>query len=331
MLDERALQHIWYGGRAPGFALKILAAMFGAISGLRRRLYGWKIFSRVRLSVPVIVVGNITVGGTGKTPLVIALVDALRERGWKPGVVTRGYAGAARGAMRVDSGSDPAVVGDEAKLIFESTHVPVAVDRDRVEAGRALIAAAQVDIIIADDGLQHYRLDRDMEICVIDGQRRFGNGLLLPAGPLREKEERLARVDFRVCNGDGVRPGEVPMRLLGEYAVALNDPAQRKSLRDLIGRRVHAVAGIGNPQRFFAMLRAAGLDVVEHPFPDHHAFSADDLHFGDDAPILMTDKDAVKCRAFAGAGRWTVPVAADVPMAFFDAVDARLQTVRKIR
>src|SRR5262249_46395750 len=153
----------------------------------------------------------------------------------------------------------------------------------------------------------------------------------IPAGPLREKETRLASVDFRVCNGDGAQPGEVSMKLRGDRAVALNDRTQSKSLHDFIGQRVHAVAGIGNPSRFFAMLRAAGLDVAEHPFPDHHSFAAGDLNFGDDASILMTEKDAVKCRAFAVANAWTVPVAADLPESFFDAVHARLETIRKTR
>ena len=328
MLDERALQEIWYGGRAPGLSLRLLSIIFGAVSDLRRRLYGWKILPRVRLRMPVIVVGNITVGGTGKTPLVIALVAALRERGWKPGVVSRGYAGASRGVIRVDADSDAAMVGDEAKLIFESADVPVMVGRDRVAAGQALIEAADVNVIIADDGLQHYRLMRDVEICVIDGQRRFGNGRLLPAGPLREDEHRLERVDFRVCNGDGAETGEVPMRLVADHAVALVDSAHRNPLSAFAGRRVHAVAGIGNPSRFFASLRVLGMDVIEHPFADHHAFASTDLDFGDDAPIMMTDKDAMKCGKFASDNVWRVPVRTELPPSFFDQVHASLNRNR---
>ena len=328
MPDERALQEIWYGGRKPGILLRLLASVFGFVSSVRRRLYGWNILPRVRLSVPVIVVGNITVGGTGKTPLVIALVNALRDRGWKPGVVSRGYAGSSRGVVGVNSDSDPLIVGDEAKLIFESADVPVMVGRDRVSAGRSLIDAADVDVIISDDGLQHYRLVRDVEICVIDGQRRFGNGRLLPAGPLRESERRLDHVDFRVCNGEGERSGEVPMRLIVDQAIALGDSTQHKSLSDFSGVRVHAVAGIGNPSRFFTSLRTFGMDVVEHPFPDHHAFASADLDFGDNAPVMMTDKDAVKCEKFASENRWRVPVRTELPPSFFDRVISRLKRNR---
>ena len=249
---------------------------------MRRKLYASGFFSHKKLSVPVIVVGNITVGGAGKTPLVIALVDALRERGWKPGVISRGFAGSASGVVRVDENSDAAHVGDEAKLMFESTHAPVAVSRDRARAGQSLIDAGAVDIIVADDGLQHYRLARDIEICVIDGERRFGNGRLLPAGPLRESDRHLPRFDFRVCNGGDAHAGEVPMRLRGDVAVALDDPSKSKPLSTFAGRTVHAVAGIGNPDRFFAQLRAAGMNVIEHPFSDHYPFAVDDLRFGDD-------------------------------------------------
>ncbi|HEX3895491.1 MAG TPA: tetraacyldisaccharide 4'-kinase [Rudaea sp.] len=325
MFSARELQNVWYGDRRPNILLIVLSMLFAAVSALRRNLYSSGFFSRKKLSVPVIVVGNITVGGTGKTPLVIALVEALRERGWKPGVISRGFAGSARGAVRVDENSDAAHVGDEAKLIFKSTHAPVAVSRDRARAGQSLIDAGVVDVIVADDGLQHYRLRRDIEICVIDGQRRFGNGRLLPAGPLRESEQHLPRFDFRVCNGGDARAGEIPMRLRGDMAVALDDRSKSQSLNTFAGRSVHAVAGIGNPDRFFAQLRAAGLDVIEHPFSDHHPFTAPDIEFGDEHPVLMTEKDAVKCRPFARGGTWSVPVRAEVQHSFFDGVEARLR------
>ena len=203
--------------------------------------------------MPVIVVGNITVGGTGKTPLVIALVEALRERGWKPGVVSRGFAGSANATTAVDAQSDPALVGDEARLIFDATQAPVVIGRNRVRAAQSLIGAG-VDIIVSDDGLQHYRLRRDIEICVIDGTRRFGNGRLLPAGPLREAMKRLDGVDFRICNGGEPARGEVAMHLVGDSAVALDDPTRTVPLSAI--PRAHAVAGIGNPGRFFSMLHA---------------------------------------------------------------------------
>jgi len=328
MFDEQHLQAIWYGGEKPGFLLRVLAAAYAVLSSLRLGLYasGW--LPRRRLAVPVIVVGNISVGGTGKTPLVIALVDALRERGFKPGVISRGYAGGAGAVARVDAQSDPAQVGDEARLIFDATQVPLSVGRDRAEAGRALLDSADLDVLIADDGLQHYKLCRDVEICVIDGARRFGNTRLLPAGPLREPLARLDKVDFRVCNGGKPDHGEVAMTLAGEIAIALAEPHQQRPLRGFTGQRVHAVAGIGNPARFFTQLRQSGIEVIEHPFADHHPFKVRDLDFGDDLPVLMTAKDAVKCRAFAQPSHWFVPVRAELEAGFFDALAARLKKDR---
>jgi tetraacyldisaccharide 4'-kinase len=324
MVDERKLAAIWYGGQSPSSALRLLSRVFAALGGLRRALYrrGW--LSVTRLPVPVVVIGNISVGGTGKTPLAIALVDALRERGFNPGVISRGFGGSAGTAMRVDAQSDPAVVGDEARLIFDATRAAVAIARERADAGRLLLQEGGIDVLIADDGLQHYALHRDVEICVIDGERRFGNGRLLPAGPLREPLSRLASVAFRVCNGGTAQTGEVPMTLLAGNAVALVEPRER-ALRDFAGQRVHAVAAIGNPARFFAMLRLAGIDAMEHAFPDHHAYVAADLDFADAWPVLMTHKDAVKCRAFARAHWWSVPVRAQLPRAFFDAIATQIR------
>jgi len=323
------LAEIWYGARPSPFWLRALVPLYRMLRALHRAPYrsGWK--KPQRLPVPVIVIGNITVGGTGKTPLVTALVEALRDRGHRPGVISRGYGGTAGSAELLDADSDAARVGDEPVLIHATTGAPVAVGRDRAAAGRLLLASHDCDALVADDGLQHLALFRDVDICVIDGERRFGNGLLLPAGPLREPLSRLDSVDFRVCNGGETRAGEVPMRLAGEVAVSLCDTGEQKPLRDFAGRRVHAVAGIGNPARFFAMLRGAGIDIVEHAFADHHAYTAGDLRFGDDAPVLMTTKDAVKCRAFAHADCWQVPVQAILPQAFFDAIRARIAGFRK--
>lgn len=325
MFDAAQLQEIWYGRRTPSLVLRALSVLFASISGLRRRLYATGLLPRVRLPVPVIVVGNITTGGTGKTPLTIALVEALRECGFKPGVVSRGYGGSAREPVLLDANTLPELAGDEACLIHRATSAPVAVGRNRGAAARLLLGKGDVDVIVADDGLQHYRLHRDVEICVIDGERRFGNGCLLPAGPLREPLTRLASVDFRVCNGGQPQAGEVPMRLVGDAAASLSDPAHKRPLRDFAGRRVHAVAGIGNPQRFFAQLRAAGIDIVEHAFADHHAFTVADLVFGDDALVLMTEKDAVKCAAFAQPHWWSVPVRVELPASYFDALAAKLR------
>jgi len=328
MFDERTLNTIWYGGTEPSLWLRGLSCVYAALAVLRRSLYRRGILRRTRLPVPVIVIGNISVGGTGKTPLTIALVEALRERGFKPGVISRGFGGSAREPTHVDTHSDSAVVGDEARLIFDATGVPVAVARKRAEAGRLLLQGGGIDVLIADDGLQHYALRRDIEIAVIDGARRFGNGRLLPAGPLREPMARLQSVDFRVCNGSAPQAGEVPMTLAGDAVLSLTGAPQRP-LRDFSGQRAHAVAGIGNPSRFFSKLRDAGIDVLEHGFPDHHAFAAADLDFGDALPVLMTEKDAVKCAAFACPHWWSVSVRAQLPMEFFDAVADRIRAIAR--
>ncbi len=314
------LPQIWYGAASPPLWLRALVPVYRGLRASHRAPYalGWR--KPVRLPVPVVVVGNVTVGGTGKTPLVIALVDALRARGHTPGVISRGYGASASTPRLIDDDSDAASFGDEPVLIAQASGAPVAVGRNRVAAAKLLLARHACDVIVADDGLQHYPLFRNVEICVIDGARRFGNGLLLPAGPLREPLTRLDRVDFRICNDGVAHAGEIPMRLVGDTAVALGDASRNRSLREFAGQRVHAVAGIGNPARFFSMLRAAGIDAIEHAFPDHHVFSQTDLAFGDELPVLMTQKDAVKCRAFAGAALWYVPVCAELPFPFFDDV-----------
>lgn len=317
------LQQGWYGkGHIPWWCYP-LARFYGAVISIRRSMYrlGW--LKAVRLPCPVIVVGNLTAGGTGKTPLTLALVEALRQRGLQPGVVSRGYGGTQREPMLLGDQPNPTDVGDEPALI-RATGVPVAIGRDRPAAAKLLLDAG-CDVLIADDGLQHYRLARDVEICVIDGERRFGNGRLLPAGPLREPMQRLSEVGFRICNGGEAIAGEVSMRLRGGLARALLD-GQEQPLGSFAGTRVHAVAAIGHPQRFFTSLAAQGIEVIPHPFADHHAFAPADLAFADGLPVLMTEKDAVKCRAFAQADWWSVPVKAELPAAFFDALQARLGT-----
>ncbi len=322
------LESAWYGdGRAPWWTWP-LAVLYGAVVRLRAGLYRIGALPSERLPRPVIVIGNISVGGTGKTPLTIAVVDELRQRGYRPGVVSRGYGGSQREACLLDETPDPAVVGDEPCLI-RAGGVPVAVARRRAAAARLLLAAG-CDVLLADDGLQHYALARDVEICVIDGSRRFGNRRLLPAGPLREPLSRLRRVDLRVCNGGVAGQGEYPMQLHGDVLVALVD-GRRESLADWQGRRVHAVAAIGHPRRFFDSLRAAGLDVIEHGFPDHHAFTPGELDFADQLPLLMTDKDAVKCGRFAQAHWWRLPVQAQLPPAFYEALAERLAGLRRER
>ncbi|MEO8777398.1 MAG: tetraacyldisaccharide 4'-kinase [Rhodanobacter sp.] len=321
-----SLESAWYGGGRRPWWTTPLAALYGGVMRLRRVLYGHGWLHSVRLPVPVIVVGNLSVGGTGKTPLTIALAAALRARGYRPGVVSRGYGGRQREPQLLGESPDPAAVGDEPCLIH-AAGVPVAIGRERPAAARLLLDAG-CDVVIANDGLQHYALARDVEICVIDGVRRFGNQRLLPAGPLREPMARLERVDFRVCHGGEPAAGEFPMQLHSGEATGLQD-GTRRPLADFCGQRVHAVAAIGHPARFFTSLRAAGIEPIEHAFADHHPFVAADLAFGDQLPVLMTDKDAVKCRRFAQPDWWRVPASAVLPAAFYDALVERLDRLRR--
>ena len=309
---ERWLQQRWYGDIAPGLGLRALAGLYRGVLAVRPPEPGQ------RVGVPVVVVGNFTAGGTGKTPLVIALAKFLVTRGWRPGIVSRGYGRQSTQPLRVDDATPASLVGDEPRLMFEKTALPVLVDRDRVAAARAAIAAG-CNLVLADDGLQHRRLGRDIEIEVIDGERRYGNGLLLPAGPLREAPRRC---DFRVLNQGSAGADEWPMQLRLGDALALDRSASRP-LPQFVGTPVQAVAGIGNPARFFAALRAAGLETIEHPFADHHDFRAEDFA-GLRGAILMTEKDAVKCRGLGLADAWAVPVQAQLPEAFFAAFAHRL-------
>lgn len=316
------LESAWYGGgRAPWWTWPLML-LYGGVVRLRGWLYRSGVLRSVRLPVPVVVIGNLSVGGTGKTPLTIAVVEALHARGYQPGVVSRGYGGSQREPLLLGEAPDPIQVGDEPCLIH-ATGVQVAVGRDRPAAARLLLDAG-CNVLVADDGLQHYRLARDVEICVIDGVRRFGNRRLLPVGPLREPLSRLQRVDLHVCNGGVAETGEYPMQLRGGEVVALDD-GRRQPLASFSSQQVHAVAAIGNPQRFFDSLRAVGIRVIEHAFADHHAFAAADLAFVEDLPVLMTDKDAVKCRQFVQPHWWRVPVHAELPSAFVDALIQRIE------
>ncbi len=302
----RSLGQLW---RRP------LASLFLAASLLRRLAYRYRLLPVHRLPVPVIVVGNISVGGTGKTPLTLWLVEALRQAGWRPGILSRGYGGSQGGPAPVRADSDPAEVGDEPLLLARRAGVPVWIGRRRAQAGSALLAAhPEVDVLITDDGLQHYALARDVEIAVVDGVRRFGNGWPLPAGPLRELPGRLNEVDAVVVHGGEadwlrVKAPVYRMRLAPRRLRQLSNPGCTQPLDWLTGRRMQAVAGIGHPERFFELLRKLGAEVVPHPFPDHHAFRERDLPPG---TVVMTEKDAVKCARFARSDDWVLEVDAVV-------------------
>ena len=300
----------WYRLSPVSVLLFPISLVFRLLVALRRLLFRAGALPSVRLHVPVIVVGNLTVGGTGKTPLILALAEALRRKGLHPGILSRGYGGTDAGPRAVSAGEDAAQVGDEPLVLAERSGCPVWIGADRAAAARALLAAhARCDVILCDDGLQHYRLQRDFEIAVED-ERGFGNGLLLPAGPLREPAGR--RVDATVVNGAEPRLGAFRMRLIPAGLYRVDAHAAPLMQSELSGKKLHAVAGIGNPERFFAGLSRMGLAFSAHPFPDHHAFRAADLEFADCDFVLMTEKDAVKCRDFGRRDLIAVRVGAEI-------------------
>lgn len=323
-------QHSWARIGVLTVLLSPLALLFLAVSSLRRQAYrrGW--FKAVAVGVPVVIVGNITAGGSGKTPLVIWLVNWLRSQGYRPGVVSRGYGGSAHGCVEVHPDSLAAEVGDEPLLIRTQTGVPVWVGRDRVAAARNLLAVHGVDIIVADDGLQHYRLHRDIELAVIDAATGLGNGWPLPAGPLREPLSRLHSVDavIEVVRGAVRRPAVYPVTTWrADYsagqAYRLRTPQQKVALRDLPPCQWLAVTGIGRPQGFFDMLQAQGIHFTPDAFPDHHAFTQEDIPA--EGPVLMTEKDAVKCMGFAGSDWWAVELDVTPETGFSAWLGARLK------
>ena len=319
------LQRVWYERHWSGVLLLPLSVVFAIVSGLRRAFYRLGLFGQRGVGVPVLVIGNLTAGGSGKTPLVIWVVERLQILGLRPGVVSRGYGRDSRAVHQVADGDSVEEIGDEPVLIARRTGCPVVVGADRAAAARRL-TARNVDFVVSDDGLQHYGLERDLEWVVIDGQRRFGNGRLLPAGPLRESPSRLKQVDAVVVNGEPVLAGEIAMRLIAKRAVRLIDHDSCE-LSDFTDRTVHAVAGIGNPQRFFDTLSEFGIAVIPHPFPDHASYSHGALSFDDEYPVLMTEKDAVKYVSLADERHFAVPVDAS-----FSETDKALllETIRKM-
>ena len=320
------LEHIWYERSPLVWPLLPLSALYCAVVALRRGAYHVGLKKVQRLTVPVIVVGNISVGGTGKTPLVGWLAQFLREQGYRPGLVARGYGGKAQHwPQQVRADSDPAAVGDEPVLLVRTTGCPMAVAPDRVAAARALLEHSDCDLILSDDGLQHYALGRDIEIAVVDGVRRLGNRHCLPAGPLREPANRLDRVDLVVSNGLAGR-NEFGMQVQAGDAVNLLS-GEHRPLQSFRGEHPYAIAGIGRPERFFDNLRREGLMIEARAFPDHHAFRAEDLAFAD-RTLLMTEKDAVKCRRFAQAHFWMVGSRVEMDVRFGERVMTLLQARR---
>ena len=319
--SDFAARH-WYRLSPISLLLYPLSLAFRLAVALRRLLFVLGVLPSVHVGIPVIVVGNLTVGGSGKTPLVLALAKALCERGLRPGIVSRGYGGSGAGARAVAPGDDAETVGDEPLLLAERSSCPVWIGADRVAAARALRAAhPDCNVIICDDGLQHYRLQRDCEIAVED-ERGAGNGFLLPAGPLREPAGRS--VDAKVVNGGEAGPGTFAMRLVAAGLYRVGEASAPLALPALSGKRLHAVAGIGNPARFFDTLSQMGLVFSPHAFPDHHGFREADLVFEDCDLVLMTEKDAVKCRRFGRSDLVAVRVDAEVAPALTELILERI-------
>ena len=348
------LQHHWYRITPLHLILFPVNLVFRVLVALRRELYLSGFLPSHRLLLPVVVVGNISVGGTGKTPLTLALSQQFIQRGWHPLIISRGYGRTSRSPQPVLASSTAAQVGDEPLLMAQRDICPVWVGADRVATAQAALQAhPQCDVVLCDDGLQHYRLQRDVEIAVIDGTFGYGNGLMLPAGPLREPVSRLQTVDAAVVNGGdagasaellieplAIRPGsqktpakslvmaghpdQYEMRLTGTAFYNLLNPGQVASPANFQKPNMHAVAGIGHPQRYFQHLEALGIPFTPHAFPDHHPYRASDLSFTDCDAILLTEKDAVKCATFADARYWVLRVDAQIDPALID------QILRKI-
>ncbi|PLW82191.1 tetraacyldisaccharide 4'-kinase [Kineobactrum sediminis] len=320
------LVRAWYRQATWLWLLRPLELVFRVVVQLRRKAYRYGLATVYRPPIPLVIVGNITVGGTGKTPVVIALVEALQARGLRPGVVSRGY-GAAPGARfphQVSDRSDADQCGDEPLLIHRRTGAPTVVDPDRSAAVSTLLASAEIDLVLSDDGLQHYALARDFEIVLMDALRGTGNGFCLPAGPLREPLGRLAEVDYVLLRGSDDPIQGVRYDVQGLRPVRENDAGEQAA--PLPGSAIHAVAGIGQPGQFFSTLEEAGFVVGKHSFADHHRYTEQDFAAFADRPIIMTEKDAVKCRSMAHAQMWYLKISARLPEPLVDAVAALVRS-----
>lgn len=331
------LLSLWYdNNKKPRYQKMLLffllpfSFIYYLIITLRRQSYLRHQLGTQTFKVPIIVVGNITVGGTGKTPFVMHLVSLLRQQGYKPGIVSRGYRGRGReNHYWVNAESDPKQVGDEPVLLAQRLQCPLVVARKRPLGVEALLDTGSVNVVISDDGLQHYALGRDIEIALLDSEKPYGNGYCLPAGPLREPITRLKSVDFVMRNGEEnpeLSQHAMTLKAIGLYNGA--DPKKSSTLDSFKGQTVHAVAGIGQPERFFTMLEKAGIEVIRHPYPDHHDFTREDIVFLDEYPVLLTEKDAVKCQGLLQFKHWVVQVEAQVDPAFDEQLLSLLQEKR---
>ncbi|WP_246590069.1 tetraacyldisaccharide 4'-kinase [Marinobacterium ramblicola] len=325
-----SLERSWY---ADAWWLKLLrpvSVLFRTLAARQRRA---RTAQQWRAPVPVIVVGNITLGGSGKTPVTLALIEMLRARGYTPGVVSRGYgAKPPHYPFIVSADTSPAEGGDEPCLIVQRTGVPLVIDPDRPAAVRALLAASDCNIVISDDGLQHYALGRDLELAVVDARRGLGNGRCVPEGPLREPPERLLQVDRVILNGAGefAFDGASHMQLVPGKLVELDTGRELMSDQWIDSHQVHALAGIGHPTRFFDTLRTLGFDPVEHPLKDHASIEPGQLRFEPELPLIMTEKDAVKCRGWAPANCWALRVDAQFDAEFEPWLDLQLNRLQQL-
>ena len=323
---SRYIERSWY---QPAGLLTLLlfpfSVMFCIVAIARRCFFRMNILRSEKVSVPVIVVGNISVGGTGKTPLVIAITQYLKAQGYNPGVICRGYGGNAQHwPQQVTLNSNPELVGDEAVLIANRCRCPVCVGPSRIESAKLLINNGNCDVIVSDDGMQHYKMKRDIEIAVIDGKRGMGNGFCLPAGPLRELPFRLNTVTMKVSNGSE-QDGMHKMELKSYAFYHINDETNLKPLDAFAGSEAHALSGIGNNERFFQNLRDLGIKIRNHSYPDHYHYKASDCDFKDSLPVLMTEKDAVKCKKFPISDAWYLKVDALLSNSFYEKLIEKLR------
>ena len=324
--SSRFVVDSWYKKSLWLYLLYPFSLIFSYLTSRRRRKFLKNKISAYSAEIPIVVVGNLTIGGTGKTPLVKYIATELSNKGYKPGIVSRGYGGRFKETLQVTDQTSVKETGDEA-LILAKLNFPFYIDKNRVRAVKNLVANHDCDIIISDDGLQHYQMGRNIEIAVIDGKRRFGNNLTFPAGPLRESKKRLESVDFIINNSGPTEEGEYLMNISPSKFVHLKSGKSYTVENWPMHNQVHAVAGLGNPGRFFDLLDKLGFDLIRHPYPDHHNFSSSDIFYLDHLPIVMTEKDASKCKDFDNNKIWYLTIDADVNNKFIDELDNKIKSI----